>query len=457
MIAQCTPHCLHDQGIPETRFAVVSKRVGSEPRLRSTNGILISFKRSARRPRTRGCVVITRGQVSILAQGPRTLSTLLTSGSLSSGWWLWACIAACAGASQLIERRTQLGKVVSAPLVATLLGLSAASVGILSPTAPAYGTIWTYIMPLAVSLYLLESDMRSIFSTAGQSLVAFVNGALGAIIGTLCAFALLGHYLGPDGPKVAAALCASYIGGSVNFAAVSGLLGLTAGPVLASAMTADNLAMAGYIAVLMSIPAQLSECNREQYTGVASNDQSTLPEATAETLGVSLAAGGAACALGDFVSKRVGLESGGLAFTALVASGIATARGFLGRHFSIAGAEALGGALMMLFFVSIGATAGTFSSLAGSGWLLAFIIVQLSIQLAVAVGLGAVMRIPLPVVLVAANANVGGPATAAAMAATKGWRGLVQAAVLTGSFGYAIANFIGWGIGKYLMSWNGIA
>lgn len=108
---------------------------------------------------------------------------------------------------------------------------------------------------------------------------------------------------------------------------------------------------------------------------------------------------------------------------------------------------------MMFFFATIGAAAGSLGALAGCGWLLVFIAIQLSIQLSVSVLLGRAMRIPLPIVLVAANANVGGPATAAAMAGAKGWRSLVQPAILTGALGYAVANAVGWGMGALLQQW----
>ena len=55
---------------------------------------------------------------------------------------------------------------------------------------------------------------------------------------------------------MASALCASYIGGSVNFAAVSQSLGLTPGPLLAASMAADNIAMAAYLTAIMVIPAK---------------------------------------------------------------------------------------------------------------------------------------------------------------------------------------------------------
>lgn len=108
---------------------------------------------------------------------------------------------------------------------------------------------------------------------------------------------------------------------------------------------------------------------------------------------------------------------------------------------------------MMFFFATIGAAAGSLQALSGSGWLLIFIVVQLSVQLAVSLGLGRVMSIPLSTVLVTANANVGGPATAAAMAAAKGWRSLVQPALLTGCLGYAIANGVGWAMGTWMQGW----
>ena len=55
--------------------------------------------------------------------------------------------------------------------------------------------------------------------------------------------------------QVAAALCASYIGGSLNFAAVAASLGLAPGPLLAAAMAADNIMMAVYLAAVGLCPA----------------------------------------------------------------------------------------------------------------------------------------------------------------------------------------------------------
>ena len=67
-------------------------------------------------------------------------------------------------------------------------------------------------------------------------------------------------------------------------------------------------------------------------------------------------------------------------------------------------------------------------------------------------GLGPALRSPLragsrapprAMLLTASNANVGGPATACALAVGCGWPGLVTPALLVGNLGYAIATPLG--------------
>ncbi len=64
-----------------------------------------------------------------------------------------------------------------------------------------------------------------------------------------------------------------------------------------------------------------------------------------------------------------------------------------------AGAEALGAAFMLYFFVTIGAAAGSLSALAGCGWIALFIAVQLSTHLIITLGVGHLTSLPLQVCL----------------------------------------------------------
>lgn len=66
---------------------------------------------------------------------------------------------------------------------------------------------------------------------------------------------------------------------------------------------------------------------------------------------------------------------------------------------------------------------------------------------------GRLLRLPMQAVLIASNANVGGPATACAMASSKGWLHMMQPAMLTGSLGYAVATAIGCFMGRWMRAW----
>jgi len=103
----------------------------------------------------------------------------------------------------------------------------------------------------------------------------------------------------------------------------------------------------------------------------------------------------------------------------------------------------LGTLFMYLFFVTIGASANLFE-LAGEAMILvpyAMMIVG-SHLLVLMIGTK-LLKIDLAEALVASNACIMGPATAAAIAAGQGWRGLVTPGLLVGVLGYVIANFLG--------------
>ena len=56
---------------------------------------------------------------------------------------------------------------------------------------------------------------------------------------------------------------------------------------------------------------------------------------------------------------------------------------------------------------------------------------------------GKILKLDLAELMIAANACILGPATAAAMAASQGWKDLVTPGMLTGILGYSVATFIG--------------
>ena len=97
-------------------------------------------------------------------------------------------------------------------------------------------TVNQFLVPLAVSMLLFDSDLKRVFRDTGTLLVAFLVGAIATVVGTLVAYPLLpARSLGPDvGRRVACALAGRHIGGAINFVAVAETLNIEASAVSAA-------------------------------------------------------------------------------------------------------------------------------------------------------------------------------------------------------------------------------
>ena len=341
----------------------------------------------------------------------------------------------------------------------TAMVLAAAAA--LPAASGAYDAVWDQLMPLAVALSLLGAPVdRAALRKGGAVLAAFAVGALGTVAGTFAAYALVGGALGPHAWKVAACLCASYVGGSLNYAATAQALGLDATPggqaALAAGMAADNLAMAAFLAALALVPAakpgsEIAEPPTAENEPPANPTVSSLTCAFASALFV-LEIGRVASAAAGFPAARMAVA--GAAAAALSAAAAAAARRDPARRFlegggfpraPFAGASRFGATLMLLFFATLGARADPNVALANGAPMFAFIAVQLATHFAVVFLVGGkllarALDVPLWATLTASNACVGGPATAAAAAVARGWSAAVQPAVLAGTVGYVVGT-----------------
>lgn len=122
---------------------------------------------------------------------------------------------------QALEQVRAISSIISGVVIAMALAAALSLVGILPSHAAAYDTIWTAVMPLGAALLLLGSPADTAAAQAApHALTAFTVAAVGTVAGTAGAWAAFGHLQPPGGAAVTAALCATYIGGALNFAAV---------------------------------------------------------------------------------------------------------------------------------------------------------------------------------------------------------------------------------------------
>ncbi len=349
-----------------------------------------------------------------------------------------------------------IGRRISGVVMGILGGMLCSNLGLLPFASPVYDFIWAQVLPFGLVLLLLHADLRRIVRETGRLLLAFIIGATGTLLGALTAYGLFASF--PQAAALSGMFAASYIGGSINFLATSRALGMDAFPDLqAGAMAADNLVMAGYFVLLFSLP-EISALRRrfEQRAAGAMRtaplvaSPAALPDEPLRPVDMLavLGLGALICLFGQWIAGLTPFAGAPILWTTALAVATATIAG--GPLRAMRGIQPMGLALMQLFFVVIGVAASVPAVLRIGPVVVAFLAVLIAIHLLFLLGAGWLLRLDLREIAGTSNANCGGPTTAAAMALAKGWNPLVVPLILCGTFGYAIANFIGIGLAHWL-------
>lgn len=365
-------------------------------------------------------------------------------------WAIWAVLLAAATIGFWADR-TRWGARVSGCVVTIGVTFVMSNVAVLPVASPVYDVVWGAVVPLAIPLLLFRANLRRIVREGGRTLLAFACGAVGTVVGTFVAFYAID--LGPESYKLAGIFAATYVGGSMNYAATAKALDLESGDLLTAGIAADNLVMTLYFLLLFALPSIAWLRARYPDRQAAANSDSTRTIGSApplELLPVSaaLAVATGACALGYGIADAAGNTS--LAIMVVTGLVVAMATLWPAHMGQLAAGERLGTLLMQIFFATIGASANIAVVVSVGPALFVFAALILSVHLLVLLLAGWLLRLDLAELVVASNANMGGPTTAAAMAIGRGWHSLVVPAILCGTLGYAVANFVGYGLGMFL-------
>ncbi len=368
-------------------------------------------------------------------------------------WALWAVLFITA-AFGLWAEKTKWGSKLSAVVITILAAFVLSNLSIIPSSAPSYDVVWSYLVPLAIPLLLFKANLKKIFKEAGPTLLAFVFGGIGTVLGTVLSYNLIP--LGKEGWKLAAIFCSTYIGGSMNYVASAEAVQMKSGDLLAAGIAADNLVMTLYFLVLFSLPSIkfLQRRFKNDYEQKAQKiDEVKLAESEDDKInlydmGRSLAISFAICAFGFWIAGLSGVKGIGILIITTVIVGIAT---FFPKSIGkINGADKIGMLLMQVFFAVIGASANIMIVLKYGPILFVFAGLILFVHLIFLLTASYIFKLDLSEIVIASNANMGGPTTAAAMAVARKWKDLVIPAILCGTLGYAIATFIGVAVGYWL-------
>lgn len=285
--------------------------------------------------------------------------------------------------------------------------------------------------------------------------MAFMVAAVGIVAGAVLAFILIDV---PESAKYAGMLVGGYTGGGLNFVAVSQAVGMDDPTLATAALAAESLAGIAYLLVLALLPAvaairrwlplrgpeverpgaeALAEGDPNRETGPDSSPGASWTFHTAAGIALSLLI----CAAGVLLATA--LERPRYSILAVTALAVVVANLFPRTMAGLKGDQELGMLLLYVFFVVYAAGADVRSLLGAAALMLVYACLVIVVQVIFSAVGARIFRFSYAEILTASNACVLGPPTAAALAAGRGWHGLVTPGVLTGVFGYVVGNFLG--------------
>ncbi|RIN86451.1 DUF819 domain-containing protein [Mammaliicoccus sciuri] len=384
-------------------------------------------------------------------------------------WLLWAILVGIAALSIFLEQRYQFAAKLTGAIIALVGAMILSNLNIIPIESPVYDQVWEYVIPLAIPLLLFRSNIFKIWKESRRLLFIFLISSVGTVVGVAAGFLLLHQFI-PELDKIGAMMTGSYIGGGVNFAALSTKF-QTPGELVSATVVADHSVMAFYFIVLITLPNMkfVKKYFKRLYT---SNDDGNSNQAEAywkrneislKDIAYSISIAFALVAISFKISELVNeympknnhfmeilVSIIGDQFLLLTTLTLVTVAMFSKFFENLNASDELGTFLIYIFFVVIGVPASIPIIIKTAPLLFIFVAVILIFNLSITLFFGKLFKFNIEEMLLASNANAGGPTTAAALAISKGWQGLVGPILIIGTLGYVIGNYVGTLMGYFL-------
>ena len=390
-------------------------------------------------------------------------------------WYLLFILVLGVAISIFLEHKYNWASRISGAIIALIIALILSNLAIIPIHSPLYDdVIWRYAVPLGIPLLLLECNIKRVWKETGKILLIFLIGSFGTALGTLVAYYLVGNYI-PEVAGVSAMMTGTYIGGSVNLAALASQFKVS-GQTIGAATVADNLLMAIYFFVLIMFAGMKffrkhfnhphintmelgKDSSGEKGAGIywTRKDMSLRDIAINVALSVTIVFFSnimSAC-ISSFIPKTsliltmlntfFSSQYVWIASISMMIASIAEE-----KLAGINGAQEIGTYFIYMFLFVIGVPASIIEIITNTPALLVFAAIIVASNMVFCFVGGKLLNIDLEDCILASNANIGGPTTAASMAISQGWTKLVGPIMLVGTLGYVLGTYAGVIIGSIL-------
>ncbi|WP_436877043.1 DUF819 family protein [Mammaliicoccus sciuri] len=384
-------------------------------------------------------------------------------------WLLWAILVGIAAISIFLEQRYQFAAKLTGAIIALVGAMILSNLNIIPIESPVYDQVWEYVIPLAIPLLLFRSNIFKIWKESRRLLFIFLISSVGTVVGVGAGFLLLHQFI-PELDKIGAMMTGSYIGGGVNFAALSTKF-QTPGELVSATVVADNSVMAFYFILLITLPNMTfikkyfkrlynsnDDANSNQAEAYWKRNEISLKD-IAYSISIAFVLVAISFKISELVNKYIPKNNHfmeilvsiiGDQFLLLTTLTLITVAMFSKFFENLNASDELGTFLIYIFFVVIGVPASIPIIIKTAPLLFIFVAVILIFNLSITLCFGKLFKFNIEEMLLASNANAGGPTTAAALAISKGWQGLVGPILIIGTLGYVIGNYVGTLMGYFL-------
>ena len=346
--------------------------------------------------------------------------------------------------------KTKLGKQLGSALLVILFTAIIANLKLIpsaSNSIELYSIIFEYVAPISIFFLLLNVNLVSIKKAGLPMITLFVVGSLSTTLGILISWIIISpeNVLGSDANVIAGMLTGTYTGGSVNFNAVALEYGFQKKGILyAGAVAVDNVVTTIWILATLTFPLILSKIWKgkvflKQTISIEKNfDEDKIDLVSLASL---IFLGISAFYISEILAKK---------FNSIPSILILSTIGILLAQTKVIsklkGAHNLGLYLVHLFLAVIGAyceISAVYELKEIGITLFLFTSVSVFLHGILIIIIGGLFYRDWQMVAIASQTNVGGGASAIALAETFKRNELILPSILMGTLGNAIGTYLG--------------
>lgn len=367
-----------------------------------------------------------------------------------------AVLVAVIAASEWLARRTWARHLGAALLVIVLTAILT-NIDVIPPygaDTPVYSAIFEYVAPLGIFWLLLLVDLKSVLRVGAPILALFLIGAFGTALGVAIGHRAVGgaEAFGELHAALAGMFTGTYTGGSVNFNAIALEYRVVEdAPLYAGAAAVDNAMTTVWMIACVALPRLLAGFWPTSRGAPVGGDAELPVDDEIETtsvfdVSIILAIGITGVAFSDYLAVQFHSWTGIAIPTTLILTTLALILAQAPFVKQLRGARLLGLFAVYLFLAVIGALCdidalikmGELAPVLGT-----FVCILVAIHGLIVFGAARLWRIDLATAAVASQANIGGSTSALALARSLGRGDLELPAILIGSVGLVLGNYLG--------------